>query len=158
MGGRDGSAEHVSCTQKSTTWTLEEEFKSSLSQSGALVMQRVVEMQDQKLWIEFSNNTMLQQLGDLGLDTGKWQLIMCRELNCFSSEVTWICCYLEDSLNKLPSQQVLYIITMTCKGFKGPACNRTCILQCFLCEFWLKASCNFLNKYCSKRTLLKEKY
>lgn len=34
-------------------------------------MQRGAEMQDQKLWTEFSNSTMLQQPGDLLLDTGK---------------------------------------------------------------------------------------
>lgn len=49
----------------------EKEFKSSLSQRGALVMQRGAQMQDQKLWTEFSNNTMLQQSGDRHLDTGK---------------------------------------------------------------------------------------
>lgn len=128
-GRRDGSAEHVWLhPEQVNNLNTEEEFKSSLSQSGALVMQRGAEMQDQKLWTEFSNSTMLQQPGDLLLDTGKWELIMCRELNCFPSKITWICCYFKDRLNVLPSEQVLYIITMTCKGFKGPTCNRTCIL------------------------------
>lgn len=40
------------------------------------MMQRGAEMQDQKSWTEFSNTTMLQQPGELWLDTGKWQLIM----------------------------------------------------------------------------------
>lgn len=115
---------------------------------------RGVEMQDQKLWTDFSNSTMLQQPKDLQLDTSKWQLMNCRELNCFSSILTWIHCYSKDSLNMLPSEKVLHIITMTCKSFKGWTCIKTSVLQC---SVWILAE-SFLNNHCSKRTSVKEMY